>query len=76
METTFAAASMGSAARLRGKTDREDVVEIGLLLPVGKARALIDLSRRRRQPVAEILRSLISRALDQESTNAAGEPTA
>lgn len=74
METTFAAASTGNAARSRGTTDREDVVEIGLLLPVGKARALIDLSRRQGQPVAEILRTLISRALDQEAAATASNP--
>jgi hypothetical protein len=43
-----------------------EVVEIGLLLPASRADALVELSRRRQQSVAQILRSLIDRALDDD----------
>jgi hypothetical protein len=39
------------------------VVEVGLLLPAPWAQALIHLSERRQQSVAQILRSAIGRAL-------------
>jgi hypothetical protein len=44
------------------------VVEIGLLLPADWAAALVDLSRRRQQSVAQILRSLINTALTAEES--------
>jgi hypothetical protein len=44
-----------------------EVVEINLLLPVRRAEALIDLSRRRRESVGQILRQLIDRALTAEA---------
>jgi len=40
-----------------------DVVEIGLLLPKDWALALVKLSEKRQQSVAQILRCLIERAL-------------
>src|SRR5262249_15960479 len=44
------------------------VAEMGLLLPAKRADALVELSRRRQQSVAQLLRSLIDRALiDEES---------
>ena len=43
----------------------DDVVEINLLLPSGWANELIELSRERRQSVAQILRSMIGQALQQ-----------
>jgi len=43
-----------------------EVVEIGLLLPAHRADALLELSKRRHQSVAQILRSLIDRALSDE----------
>jgi hypothetical protein len=43
-----------------------EVVEIGLLLPASRADALVELSRRRQQSVAQILRNLIDRALDDD----------
>ena len=45
----------------RGISD--DVVEIGLFLPAHRAEALIALSRRRRESVAQILRGLIDQAI-------------
>lgn len=41
----------------------DEVVEIGLFLPARRAEALIDLSRRRRQSVGQILRGLIDQAI-------------
>jgi len=48
-------------------TARAEVVEIGLLLPASRADALLELSKRRRQSVAQILRDLIERALAVEA---------
>jgi len=42
-----------------------EVVEIGLLLPTDWAVALVKLSEKRQQTVAQILRSLIARTLFQ-----------
>ncbi|SIO65504.1 hypothetical protein SAMN05444166_7713 [Singulisphaera sp. GP187] len=42
------------------------VVEIGLLLPANQADALVELSKRRHQSVAQILRGLIDRALTDD----------
>jgi hypothetical protein len=44
-------------------TQSADVVEIGLLLPTAWADALMEMSKRRRQSVGTILRSMIDRAL-------------
>ena len=49
-----------------GKNGRDEVVELGLLLPVSRAEALVDLSRKRHQSVGQILRSLIEQALADE----------
>ena len=43
-----------------------DVVEIGLLLPASWADALLEISKRRRQSVAQILRSMIDRGLTDD----------
>lgn len=51
------------SATKSGMSARGDVVEIGLLLPVNRAEALIELARQRQESVAQILRSLIDRAL-------------
>ena len=62
------ASFQGLSATKTGMAPHGDVVEIGLLLPVNRADALIELSKRRQQSVAQILRSLIDRALlDDES---------
>jgi len=39
------------------------VVEIGLLLPANRVKALVELSKQRQESVAQILRGLIDRAL-------------
>jgi hypothetical protein len=63
---TFQACS----ATKRGSELGAEVVEIGLLLPASRADALIELSKRRKQSVAQILRALIDRALaDDERAN-------
>ncbi len=41
----------------------DEVVEIGLLLPANRVKALLDLSRQRHQSVGQILRGLIENAL-------------
>lgn len=56
----------GMSATKSGIDPNGDVVEIGLLLPVNRAAALIELSKRRHQSVAQILRSLIDGALKEE----------
>jgi hypothetical protein len=64
------ASFQGLSATKTGMAERGDVVEIGLLLPVSRADALIELSKRRQQSVAQILRGLIDRALiDDESAD-------
>ena len=40
-----------------------DVVEIGLLLPTNWANTLIEISKQRRQSVAQVLRAIIGNAL-------------
>lgn len=57
------ASKAGSDTSRPDKPRRHDVVEIGVLLPAARARALMDLSRRRREPVGQILRGLIECAL-------------
>jgi hypothetical protein len=59
---------LGTAAQTAGKSGSGDVVEIGLLLPVSWADALIELSKRRRQSVGQILRTMIDRGLADEET--------
>ncbi|MBY0397577.1 MAG: hypothetical protein K2X91_14070, partial [Thermoleophilia bacterium] len=44
-----------------------EVVEIGLLLPASWAEALVDLSKRRGESVAQILRGLVRRELEAEA---------
>ena len=53
----------GMTANNRDISAPGDVVEIGLLLPAAWADALLELSRRRRQSVGELLRGMIDQAL-------------
>jgi hypothetical protein len=53
----------GVSATKPGIPPSADVVEIGLLLPAQRANDLVELSKRRQQSVAQILRGLIDRAL-------------
>ncbi len=46
-----------------------DVVEIGLLLPASWADALLEISKRRRQSVGQVLRSMIDRGLMEDMTS-------
>jgi hypothetical protein len=46
-----------------GRSVSPEITEIGLLLPTSRMNALIELSRKRRQSVAQILRGLIDREL-------------
>lgn len=55
-----------SVAALRTGNPAADVVEIGLLLPAHRAQALMDLSRRRKQTVGQILRQMIEESLERE----------
>ena len=61
------AQKQGSDAETFGKYGRDEVVELAILLPAGRAEALVDLSRKRRESVAQILRGLIDQALAIES---------
>ena len=63
------APSDGMTATKRGIATPGDVVEIGLLLPASWADALLEMSRRRRQSVGQILRGLIDRALVDDLAN-------
>lgn len=60
------ASFQGLTAPKFGMITQGDVVEIGLLLPANRANALVELSKRRQQSVAQILRGLIDRALVDE----------
>jgi hypothetical protein len=55
--------SEGLSAKKSGMGATEAVVEIGLLLPASWADALLEMSKRRRQSVGQILRTIIDRAL-------------
>jgi hypothetical protein len=46
---------------------REDVVEVGLLLPAEWAAALIELSRKRQESVGELIRTCIGRVLTENN---------
>jgi hypothetical protein len=52
-----------ATATLPATNPLSDVVEIGLLLPADWAAELMELSRKRQQSVAQILRSFIGRGL-------------
>lgn len=56
-------ASESSTALKSGKEELAEVVEIGLLLPQTWAQALMELSLRRNQSVAQVLRSMIGHEL-------------
>ncbi len=53
----------GTTAKTPGMTGSGAVVEIGLLLPAAWADALLEMSKRRRQSVGELLRGMIDQAL-------------
>jgi hypothetical protein len=55
--------SDGTIAKKMGMAVGGDVVEIGLLLPASWADALLEMSKRRGQSIAQILRGMIDRAL-------------
>jgi hypothetical protein len=57
------AAFQSKSAFQGGKVPASDVVEIGLLLPTSRVNALIELSRKKQQSVAQLLRDLIDQAL-------------
>jgi hypothetical protein len=57
------APKQGIVASHFGKNATDEFVEIALLVPTNRVEALLDLSRRRHESVAQILRSLIDRAL-------------
>lgn len=48
---------------------REDVVEVGLLLPAEWAAALIELSRKRQESVGELIRTCIGRVLTENNAS-------
>jgi hypothetical protein len=60
-----AATIFGGAASDVGDGRHNDVVEINLLLPSRWADEIIQLSRERQQTVAQVLRSMIGRALHE-----------
>ncbi len=55
-----------STAQTSGRSGTENVVEIGLLLPASWADALLAISKRRRQSVGQILRTMIDRGLTDD----------
>ena len=59
----------GTIAKKLGTFGSSDVVEIGLLLPSTWADALLEISKRRRQSVGQILRGMIDRGLMDESAS-------
>jgi len=56
----------GMTAMKPGIVPHGEMVEIGLLLTPKRVDALVELSKRRHQSVAQILRGLIDRALTDE----------
>jgi hypothetical protein len=64
----------GSAAQSPGTRFPGDIVEIGLLLPADWADSLVEISKHRHQTVAQLIRGLIGRALnDQDEIDRRGE---
>ncbi len=63
------ASNVALPASFCGKSTPGDVVEIGLLLPAEWASALLELSKKRRESVGQILRSIIRRALIDSDTS-------
>lgn len=59
----------GTTTKSLGLAAGGDVVEIGLLLPSAWANALLDISKRRRQSVGQIIRSMIDRGLVDDLTS-------
>lgn len=53
----------GTSAKYLGSPSQGDVVEISLLLPTAWADALLEMSRRKRQSVGQIVRGMIDRGL-------------
>src|SRR3954453_17541399 len=76
MERRAMAAIPGNGATRFGTFGHDEVVEIALLLPAQRAEALVDLSRRRRQTVGQILPLMIDRALAAEDCPRPGRPGA
>lgn len=66
MEMPILSPSPASTGPALFKESASEVVEIALLLPTKRAEALVDLSRRRRQSVGQILRQLIDAALEED----------
>jgi hypothetical protein len=60
----------GSPAQTIGRSGAGDVVEVGLLLPAAWADALLEMSKRRRESVGQILRSMIDRGIMDDRTSA------
>ncbi len=61
------ASIQGTTAPPIGSHESGDVVEIGLLLPTSWADALLEMSKRRRQSIGQILRTMIDRGLMDDS---------
>ena len=57
----------GMYAKRLGTPPPGDVVEIGLLLPAAWADALIEMSKRKRQSVGQLLRGMIDHALTADA---------
>ena len=55
------ASATGLDASILSAEPRGEIVEVALLLPKRRADDLIDLAKRRRQSVGQILRTLIER---------------
>lgn len=69
MNLPSSAVTAGVTALRSGTTSSPaaaEVIEIGLLLPAQQAQALMELSRRRKQSVGQVLRGLIDAALHNE----------
>jgi hypothetical protein len=63
LSTPPSATNMAIPATPSGNSPPGDVVEIGLLLPAEWADALLELSKKRRVSVGQMLRSIIRQAL-------------
>jgi hypothetical protein len=61
--SSAAASSTGLGAAIPSVGSSDDVIEIGLLLPVEWATALMELSEQRRESVGQLLRGIIGREL-------------
>ena len=65
MNSILIASMMNGTGADQASQGNDGVVEIGLLLPINRAAALLKLAQERHQSVGQVLRKLIDRELSE-----------